>query len=120
MAIEVHEHNGNNVLEVRVTGTLTKDDYEHFLPEIERLIREHGKLRILFDMHDFHGWSAGALWDDIKFDLKHFRDIDRLALIGERKWEAAMASFCRPFTSATIRYFDRAQSEDARKWLLEG
>jgi hypothetical protein len=41
-----------------------------------------------------------------------------VALVGERKREAGMAGFCRPFTTATIRYFDRAQSEDARRWLL--
>jgi hypothetical protein len=117
VAIAVNEQDGGSILEVRVTGTLTKEDYQHFVPEVERLIDRHGKLRVLFDMHDFHGWSAGALWEDIKFDMKHFRDIDRLALVGERKWEAGMAGFCRPFTTAAIRYFDRAAAEDARRWL---
>jgi hypothetical protein len=28
-----------------------------------------------------------------------------------------MASFCKPFTSATIRYFDREQADEARQWL---
>jgi hypothetical protein len=117
MAISVNEHDGGRVLDIRVTGTLTQDDYQRFVPEIERLIAQHGKLRILFDMHDFHGWNVGGLWQDIKFDMKHFRDIDRLALVGERKWEQGMAVFCRPFTTATIRYFDRAEVEDARRWL---
>ncbi len=31
----------------------------------ERLIGEHGKIRILLEMHDFHGWEAGALWEDV-------------------------------------------------------
>ena len=117
MALQVNDRNGSKVVEIRVSGKLTKVDYEHFVPQIERLITQHGKLRVLFDMHDFHGWTAGALWQDLKFDLKHFRDIDRLALVGDRKWEAGMASFCRPFTTATIRYFDRPEAEEARRWL---
>ena len=117
MSIEVKEQDSGKVLDVKVTGRLTKDDYEHFVPEVERLIGKHGKLRVLFDMHEFHGWSAGALWEDIKFDIKHLHDIDRLALVGERKWEAGMAIFCQPFTTATIRYFDRAQADEARRWL---
>jgi len=117
VSIAVREQEHGRVVEVRVEGKLTTNDYETFVPEVERLIGQHGKLRVLFDMQDFHGWSAGALWEDIKFDLKHFRDIDRLALVGERKWEAGMATFCRPFTTATIRYFDRAQADDARRWL---
>jgi hypothetical protein len=40
-------------------------DYEHFVPEFERLVRQHGKLRVLFDMTGFHGWDAGALWEDM-------------------------------------------------------
>ena len=117
MGIELTQQDGGRVLEVHVSGKLTGDDYERLVPEVERLIGQHGRLRVLFDMHDFHGWTAGALWEDIKFDLKHFRDIERLALVGERQWESGMATFCRPFTTATIRYFDRAQAEDARRWL---
>jgi hypothetical protein len=30
-----------------------------------------------------------------------------------------MATFCKPFTTATIRYFDRAGAPEARKWLDE-
>ena len=60
--------------------------------------------------------SVQALWDY----LKHFADIERLALVGERKWEAGMAMFCKPFTRATIRYFDDAQSDEAVRWATEG
>ena len=68
-------------------------------------------------MFDFHGWNAGALWDDLKFDLKHFSDIERLAIVGDKAWEKGMSVFCRPFTTATIRYFDRSAIEDARQWV---
>ena len=57
------KHDGK-ILEIHVQRKLTKEDYEMFVPEVERLIAQHGKLRILFDMEDFHGWSAGALWKD--------------------------------------------------------
>ena len=70
-------------------------------------------------MRDFHGWTAGALWEDIKFDVRHFRDIERLALVGEKKWEKGMAVFCKPFTTAKVRYFERAKADEARAWLQE-
>jgi hypothetical protein len=117
MAVEVHELSGGKILNVKATGKLTKQDYESFVPVFERLIAKHGKIRVLFEMHDFHGWEAGALWEDIKFDVKHFRDIERLALVGESKWEKGMAAFCKPFTSAKIRYFDSSASDEARKWV---
>ena len=119
MAVELKESVDRNLLEVRLTGKLVKEDYESLVPSVERLIRQHHKIRMLVEMHDFHGWTAGALWEDTKFALHHFRDIERLALVGERKWQEGMAVFCKPFTAAKVRYFEHAESDKARTWLDE-
>jgi len=120
MSISLREEAGGKVLVIRLGGKLTTADYERFVPEVERLIRRHGKVRMLIQMHDFHGWHLSALWDDIKFDLKHFAHIERLALVGESKWEEGMAAFCKPFTGAMVRYFDESKSGDSLKWINEG
>ena len=119
MSLTIRETAVGNLVEVEATGKLTKEAYEQFVPITEARIKEHGKIRILFIMHDFHGWTAGAAWEDTKFDLHHFKDIERLALVGETKWEKGMATFCRPFTSAKIKYFDHADLEQAREWIQE-
>lgn len=108
-----------DLVEVHVTGKLTRESYAEFVPLVEREVRDHGKLRLLFVMKDFHGWTAGALWDDLKFDLRHFRDIRRLALVGEKTWQKGMAVFCRPFTTAKVKYFDASELDAARAWLRE-
>jgi hypothetical protein len=105
------------LLHVKVTGKLTTDSYESFAPLVDQLIQAHGKIRILFQMHEFHGWTAGALWEDIKFDFKHWKDIERLAIVGESKWQAGMAVFCKPFTLAKIQYFDHTKLDEAKSWL---
>ena len=119
MPIQLNEENGGKLFAVHVNGKLAKADYEHFVPEFERLVKQHGKLRVLFDMTGFHGWDAGALWEELKFEVKHFNDIERLAIVGEKTWEKWMAMFCKPFTKAKIRYFTHAEAAVARKWLEE-
>jgi hypothetical protein len=104
-------------LHVKATGKLTKESYEEFAPAVDAQIQEHGKIRILFEMHDFHGWTAGAMWEDLKFDFKHWKDIERLAIVGESKWEKGMAVFCKPFTAAKIQYFDHAKLDEAKAWI---
>ena len=117
MAIQLIKKLGGKVLEVQVSGKLSHEDYVHFTPKFEEQIKVHGKIRVLFDMVDFHGWKAEALWDDVKLDLKHSSDIERLAIVGDKEWEKGMSSFCRPFTSAEIRYFDQSQKVEAREWI---
>ena len=63
--------------------------------------------------------SAKALSEDVKFDLRHFSGIERLALIGDRKWEKGMAAFCKPFTTAEVRYSDHDRGDEARRWIEE-
>ena len=97
MAIELKEEDG--LLVVNVSGKLAAADYERFVPEFDRLVQKHGKLRLLFDMTGFHGWETAALWADIKFDAKHFADIERLAMVGEKNGSTAWlcsASHSRP------------------------
>ena len=120
MPIQIKEENSGKLVIVQITGKLVKADYELCVPEFDRLIGQHGKLRILFELTDFHGWEAGALWDEIKLDIKYFADIERLAVVGDKKWEDVMVTFCKPFTKATIRYFDQVNAAEARKWLREG
>jgi hypothetical protein len=105
------------VLEVRVTGKLSRLDYERFLPEFTRVVREHGTNRVLFNMVEFHGWDIVALWDDAKLAFEHSSDIERLAMVGDKRWEREMSALCRLFTSAEVRYFDHTAMSEARAWL---
>ena len=117
-ALTLKETNG--LFEAGLTGKLTEEDYQKFVPVVKRLVKEHGRIRMLVEMHDFHGWTAGAIWQDIKFDARHFSDIERIAMVGETKWQHGMAVFCKPFTAAKIRYFARTEIEQARAWLVSG
>ena len=120
MPIQLNEENDGKILVIHVVGTLVRADYGPFVSEFERLLRLHGKLHVLFDMKGFHGWDAGAAWEDLKFDVKHFGDIERLAMVGDKKWQHGMAALFQPFTKATTRYFDQTDAVAARHWLGNG
>lgn len=113
--IEFIEHDNNKVLAFTMSGKLHDDDYQLFVPMVEKGIEEHGKVRLLAHFHDFQGWDLKALWDDIKFSAKHCDDIERIAMVGDSKWQEWMARICKPFTRAKIEYF--ADTDAAMKWL---
>jgi len=102
-----------------MSGKLHDEDYKKFVPLIDNVAAKEGKVRLLAQFHDFHGWDLHALWDDIKFSTTHCLKIERIALVGEKTWEKWMAKVCKPFTMAKIRYFDAAELDAAWTWLKE-
>ncbi len=107
------------VVGFRFRGKLHDEDYKQFVPTIETVLTAEGKLRLFIQLEDFHGWDLHAAWDDFKFSLKHYSDFERIAMVGDRKWEEWMAGFCRPFTKAEVKYFERSEVYAAWTWLLE-
>jgi hypothetical protein len=117
MPIQIDANDTEKNVDIHISGQLAKEDYEKFVPEFEELMREQGKLRVLIDMTGFHGWASGALWHDAKFDLRHCSEIERLAVVGDKKWMQIMTSFCKPFTKAATQYFPDGDTTTARTWL---
>ena len=117
--IKLEEEDVGKIVTLTFKRKLDKEDYELFVPQLEGLMKKGEKIRILVELKDFKGWTAGALWEDIKFDVKHFNDIERLAIVGDSKWEKSLALFTKPFTTASVRYFEEAEMEEAKKWVRE-
>jgi SpoIIAA-like len=117
--IDLLPQSTDKVLAFKMSGKLHDEDYKKFVPLVDSAIAKEGKARILAQFHDFHGWDAHALWDDIKFSTTHCTKIERIALVGDKTWEKWMARVCKPFTMAKIRFFDTAEIEAAKEWLAE-
>ena len=102
----------------QLSGKLHDEDYQVFVPKVDAAL-EAGTTRLLAQFHDFEGWDLHALWDDTKFATTHCTKLDRIALVGEKKWEEWMAKVCKPFTMAKLQYFDASEIDAAWEWLAE-
>ena len=63
---------------MRVSGKILHQDYQQFVPMVEKQIEKHGSVRCYIEMIDFHGIELRALWDEIKFDVRHAWQIEAL------------------------------------------
>lgn len=112
------QHDRPDFLVIRTSGTLTKEDCDAALPELENALRTRsGPHRILIRLEDFHGWEIEALWADIRFDAEHRTTFDRVAVVGESGLEEWGTKLSKPFLDADIRYFDWAELSAAESWL---
>ena len=117
--IEQIPQSSEKVLGFKLSGKLHNGDYKNFVPVIDVAVAKQGKIRLLAQFSDFHGWDLHALWDDIKFSTTHCTKIERIALVGDKAWEKWMAKVCVPFTMAKIKYFDLSEVDAAKEWLAE-
>ena len=69
--IKILPESHDNVLGFEALEKLTDHDYKAVLiPQLDQILTEHGKARILFDMgEEFHGWELAAAWDDATFGV---------------------------------------------------
>ena len=117
--IEMESCDAGKMNYLSITGKLDRGDYDLFVPALEEAIERHGKINLLIELRDFHGWSAGAAWEDTKFGVRHFNDIENLVIIGERRWEKNLARFAKVFTRAKVRYFEQEDAVSAYDWMNE-
>lgn len=117
--VYVQHSAGGRIIEVIVGEKLHQEDYSEFVDMIEKAIAKWGKVRLLFEFREFHGWDLAAFWEDLKFDYKHFADFDRMAIVGDAGWEKWMTILCKPITKAKLKYFDLSERDEALAWLSE-
>jgi hypothetical protein len=119
--IEILDQSTENVFAMRLSGKLLHRDYQQFVPMLEKRMEEHGSVHCFIEMTDFHGIELRALWDEIKFDIRHARHIERCAVVGDRAWESWMTKLSRLiFSRAEIRFFGIAERDNAWEWINEG
>ena len=104
---------------LKPVGKLTHADYEIINPMIDDALKGLDKppVRALVDASEFDGWELRAAWDDFRLGLKHGNAFEKLAIVGERKWEERMASIADWFMCAKVQYFGEVDA--ALSWLHE-
>jgi nucleotide-binding universal stress UspA family protein len=106
-----------NVFGFRVSGRLTLADYQAFLPMLDKLIQDRGKISLLIELRDFRGWEMKAAREDYSFGMAHQEDFERIAIIGDKAWQRWMTALSAPFVSSEIRYFGQDEKNEAWEWL---
>jgi hypothetical protein len=108
----------DGVLTVRITGELTQSDLERAQAAAVGVIRKHGKVRVLVIATDFRGWEREGDWGDTSFSAEHDRHIEKIAIVGDRRWEDLVLAFMgKGFRRTAIEYFMTADLPRARTWI---
>jgi hypothetical protein len=106
------------VLTLRITGKLKQPELAEAQKAAGEFIRAQGKVRLLVVAENFEGMERGGNWGDVSFQAEHDRNIEKIAIVGEKRWEDLALVFAgKGVRRVPIEYFQPADLAKAQTWL---
>ena len=117
MAVQVLEPTGSPIT-VKISGLLKKEEFTRLQGLFLEAVRHQGKFCLLEVLENFQGWDEKDDWNSVPFHLEHDQQVEKIAVVGEAKWEDLFAAFLgKGMRSIPIRHFLPARLDAARAWL---
>jgi hypothetical protein len=115
--LEFNANEEKGIIEIIVDGKITQEDFYNCKKPIEETIKRHGRIKILEQIRELPGFDPSFVWEGIKFDIKHMKDISHCAVVSDKGWVGPFAKAAGVFISCKIRVFGLNELNEARKWL---
>ena len=108
-----------NALRIVVPVKLKVDDFRQIAPQVDSIIRQHGKIRLLIDASQFGGWeNITAFENHAGFVKNHQSKVDRIAVIVAHDWQHWLIGTVRIFVHPEVRPYDKGHEHDALQWIV--
>ncbi len=113
------EQSSGSSIGFKISGTITKDDYTTLVPAMEALVDQAGDINLLIDLTDFK-WEKVSAWGaDMHFGSTYRKKIEKMAIVGDKKWQKWITHLADPFYAREAQFFSSQDSEAAWTWLKE-
>ena len=110
----------DNLYLLRIAGLLKKSELDAAQAEFVQHIVAAGPIKLLVLLESFTGWEQGAAWDDTEFFFSHRNDFEKIAIVGNPRWEAEVLAFAGAgLRKGPVKFFPETSESDARAWLAE-
>lgn len=107
-----------NVLRISAPEKLKADDFRQIAPQVDSVISQYGKIRLLIDASGFDGWENIAAFENhARFVKSHQQKVDRIAVIVAHDWQHWLVGAVRMFLHPEVRAYDKSHEGEALKWI---
>jgi energy-converting hydrogenase Eha subunit G len=108
-----------NALKIIAPEKLNVDDFPKIAPQVDSVIRQYGKVRLLIDASGFKGWENIAAFDNhAKFVKNHQQKVERIAVIAGHDWQHWLIGAVRIFLHPEVRAYDKSHENEALQWIV--
>jgi len=109
------ERSTDQILGYTISGDMTKADYQTLVPAMSAVIGAQGSVSVLFDLTGFQWEKISAWGSGVDFGQQLHGKIDKMAIVGDKKWEHHLTKLAEPLDVKESKFF--ASDDDAWSWL---
>jgi hypothetical protein len=111
----------NGIWVLLVSGALRKEELDAAQEDCIGGVGPQGTAKVLVMVaDDFRGWVGEEVWNDMTFFVRHGDRIEKIAIVGDPKWETRMLMFTGAgFRRTPVKYFAESRLAEAYEWLGE-
>lgn len=110
----------NGILAIEVSGKLSYEKFREMQSTMAQSIKRDGRIRVLTIADGFDGWEKEGDWGNLTVQAQLDPFIDRMAIVGEKKWEDLVALFtAKGLRQFPIEFFPLDEIQRANAWIRE-
>jgi len=114
------EQDPDRLLILRVGSELKKSELDAAQSEFVEKIAGAGTVKLLVLLENFTGWERTEAWGDTDFFFSHRNDFEKIAVVGNPRWEAQILAFTGAgLRQGPVKFFPETGESEARAWLAE-
>jgi hypothetical protein len=119
MSANLEQHD-DRLLVLRVGGELRKSGLDAVQSEFVQEIASAGTVRLLVLLENFTGWERTEAWGDTDFFFSQRNDFEKIAVVGDSRWEAQVLAFTGAgLRKGPVKFFAETGESEARAWLAQ-
>ena len=118
--IDILEGFPGNVVAIKASGEVTREDYERVLiPAVEAAFTSRDKVRVYYELGPgFTRIAAGAAWDDLKLGVVHYLSWEAIAVVTDHDWIRHAVDVLGFIVPGQVKTFRMEQCAAARDWIV--
>jgi SpoIIAA-like len=113
--MELLPETSGNLMAIKMSGTITEDDYDRCLSEADVVAGEHIE-HLVLDWEHLQGWAPGARSVGTWFGLHYRALVGRVAIIADEKWADEVVRITDIYKGANVRQFAPEKRALAFDW----
>lgn len=109
-------HYDESIIEVKIDGKVTKQDIEKLETHYKETKTVDEKVSLLLEVQSIN-YSMDGLLEDMKFDMKHWNDFDKIAVVSDKKSIELGSKLPNMLPNLEVEHFSLSEKNQAMNWL---